>query len=55
MPERIRATQETLALLKILALGKRQVEEGRVVPLAEAIRRLRARRTGWAKKSPPMS
>ena len=38
------ATQETLALLKILALGKRQIEEGKAVPLAEAARRLRARR-----------
>ena len=37
------ATQETLALLKILALGKRQVEEGRVVPATEAFRRARAR------------
>jgi prevent-host-death family protein len=39
------ATQEALALLKILALGRRQVEEGRAIPLAEAVRRLRARRT----------
>jgi len=39
------ATQETLALLKILALGRRQVEEGKAVPVAEAVRRLRARRT----------
>lgn len=38
------ATQETLALLKILALGKRQIEEGKAIPLAEAVRRLRARR-----------
>jgi prevent-host-death family protein len=38
------ATQETLALLKILALGRRQVEQGKAVPLAEAARRLRARR-----------
>ena len=38
------ATQETLALLKILALGKRQIDEGKAVPLAEAVRRLRARR-----------
>jgi prevent-host-death family protein len=37
------ATQETLALLKILALGNRQVEEGKVVPLAIAIRRARKR------------
>ena len=38
------ATQETLALLKILALGRRQVEDGKAIPLAEATRRLRARR-----------
>jgi prevent-host-death family protein len=38
------ATQETLALLKILALGKRQIEEGKAIPIAEAVRRLRARR-----------
>jgi PHD/YefM family antitoxin component YafN of YafNO toxin-antitoxin module len=37
------ATQETLALLKILALGKRQVEEGKVVPAKEAFRRARSR------------
>ena len=35
------ATQETLALLKILALGRRQAEEGRTVPAAEAFRRAR--------------
>ncbi len=34
-------TQATMALLKILALGNRQIEEGRVVPVKEAIRRLR--------------
>ena len=39
------ATQETLALLKILALGQRQVEQGRVVPAAEAFRRARERIT----------
>jgi prevent-host-death family protein len=38
------ATQETLALLKILALGRRQMEKGRGISLAEAARRLRARR-----------
>ena len=40
------ATQETLALLKILALGRRQVQEGKALPLAKAVRRLRARRAG---------
>lgn len=34
-------TQETLALLKILALGNRQVEQGRVVPIAEAFAGIR--------------
>jgi prevent-host-death family protein len=38
------ATQETLALLKILALGRRQVGEGRTVPADEVFRRLRKRR-----------
>lgn len=38
------ATQETLALLKILALGRRQIEEGRTVPVDEVFRRLRKRR-----------
>lgn len=37
--------QETLALLKILALGRRQVKEGRTVPVDEAFRRLRERRS----------
>lgn len=34
-------TQETMALLKILALGNRQIEEGKVVPAADVIKRLR--------------
>jgi prevent-host-death family protein len=38
-------TQETLALLKILALGNREIEEGRVEPVAEVVRRLRAKKT----------
>ena len=38
------ATQETLALLKILALGRRQIEEGSTVPADEVFRRLRKRR-----------
>jgi prevent-host-death family protein len=36
-------TQETLALLKILALGNRQIEAGKAVPAVAAIRRLRER------------
>jgi prevent-host-death family protein len=34
-------TQETMALLKILALGNRQIEEGKVIPAHAAIKRLR--------------
>ena len=40
------ATQETLALLKILALGNREVETGRVKPVADVVRRLRAKKNG---------
>lgn len=36
-------TQETLALLKILALGNRQIEKGEVEPAAAVVRRLRDR------------
>jgi prevent-host-death family protein len=39
------ATQETLALLRIIALGNRDVAAGRTIPSAEVFRRLRARRT----------
>ena len=38
-------TQETLALLKILALGKMEIEEGKVTPAKEVFRRLRERRS----------
>ena len=37
-------TQQTMALLKILALGNRQVEGGKVEPAAEVIKRLRVHR-----------
>jgi len=36
-------TQETLALLKILALGEKQVQEGKVIPAMAAIAQLRAK------------
>ncbi len=35
--------RETVALLKILALGNRQIEEGRVQPSGDVIERLRQR------------
>ncbi len=36
--------QETMALLKILALGNRQIEEGKVQVAAEAFKAIRQRR-----------
>ena len=38
-------TQETLALLKILALGSQQVERGDVTPVSEVAKRLRSKAT----------
>ena len=38
-------TQETVALLKILALGNRQVESGQVRPAADVVATLRRRLT----------
>ena len=37
-------TQETLALLKILALGNQQIESGKVVPAKDVIKRIRKNR-----------
>jgi len=36
-------TQETLALLRILALGSQQVERGEITPIAEVAGRLRSK------------
>ncbi|MCB2218625.1 type II toxin-antitoxin system Phd/YefM family antitoxin [Desulfofustis glycolicus] len=36
-------THETMALLKILALGMRQIEEGKVQPAGDVVQRLRER------------
>ena len=36
-------TQETLALLKILALGQQQIAQGKSRPLSEAIRQVKSR------------
>ena len=38
-------TQQTLALLKILALGQQQIEAGDVVEASKAIQQIRARRS----------
>jgi len=38
-------TQETLDLLKILALGNREIEEGKVKPIANVVERLRSKKT----------
>lgn len=37
-------TQETLALLKVLALGTAEIEAGQVKPVGEVVARLRAKR-----------
>lgn len=38
-------SQETLALLKILALGEHEIASGRVTPVAEVVARLRGGQT----------
>ena len=38
-------TQETLALLKILALGSKELEDGKTIAAAEAFRRIGAKRS----------
>ncbi len=38
-------TQETLALLKILALGNQEIAEGKLKPATEVVARLRAKQT----------
>ena len=40
-------TQETLALLKILALGNQDVTAGKVKPVTEVVTRLRAKRSAF--------
>ena len=37
-------TQQTMALLKILALGMRQIEEGKILPAKNVIHRIREQR-----------
>jgi len=38
-------TQETLALLKVLALGTAEIEAGKVRPVGEVVARIRAKQT----------
>ena len=38
------ATQETLALLKVLALGQQDVAAGKVKPLSDVVARLKAKK-----------
>jgi prevent-host-death family protein len=39
-------TQETLALLKVLALTNKEIEKGKILPAAEAFKRIRGRAKG---------
>ena len=39
------ASQETLALLKVLALGNQEIEQGKAQPVAAVVKRLRAKST----------
>lgn len=41
--ESFETTQETMALLKILALGTHQIEDGKVQPAGDVVSRLRDR------------
>jgi prevent-host-death family protein len=41
-------TQETLALLKLLALGNQEIEAGKITPVADVARRLKAKKTAVA-------
>ena len=43
-------TQETLALLKILALGQQDVDAGRLRPVGDVVARLRAKRGNRARQ-----
>jgi len=45
MPNSFVDTQVALVLLKILAMGNREIDEGRIHPLKDVIRRLRVPRS----------
>jgi prevent-host-death family protein len=38
------STQETLALLKVLALGNQEIAEGKTKPIADVVRRLHSKK-----------
>ncbi len=38
-------TQETLALLKVLALGNQEIEQGKLRPIAEVVTRLKSKKS----------
>ncbi len=38
-------TQETLALLKVLALGNQEIERGKLRPIAEVVTRLKSKKS----------
>jgi prevent-host-death family protein len=46
-------SQETLALLQILAIGEKQVQAGEVYPLKDVVSKLRSRLTNDSKASSP--
>ncbi|MGA2217239.1 MAG: type II toxin-antitoxin system Phd/YefM family antitoxin [Terracidiphilus sp.] len=39
-------SQETMALLRILAIGQKEIEAGKTYPLSEVIGKIRGRRSG---------
>ena len=41
--DKYKQMQQTMALLKILALGNKQIEEGKVQPAADVFKRIRER------------
>ncbi|MGB6688570.1 MAG: type II toxin-antitoxin system Phd/YefM family antitoxin [Terracidiphilus sp.] len=46
-------SQETLALLQILAIGKQQLEAGQTYPLAEVVGKIRSRLSGTESAQEP--
>jgi hypothetical protein len=44
--EQIKRTEETLALLKLIAMGQKDAEEGKAIPIEKAFENLRAKIKG---------